>query len=128
MSDQPSNEPQEHNTVSQNASTFILSRENFDQVPVFRGRYIVLYLLILVWWVAPKALYLYTRELPPTAFAPVYYGVFIGLYLTFFYYFAKALRTMGYAIYMIIPTLLVVSVPIPGLLAMGFMDRKIADL
>lgn len=128
MSDDPPNEPQEHNTAPQSSSTFVLSRENFDQIPGFRGRYIVLYLLILVWWIAPKALYLITEELPPPGFAAIYYVVFAGLYLPFYYYFGKTMKTMGYPIYWIAPTLLVVSVPIPGLLAMGYMDRKVADV
>jgi hypothetical protein len=128
VSDQFPNEPQEHTTPAQNRTTFVLSREQFDQIPNYRARYILLYIALLVWWLGPKIIFVIQQTQPPTSFAPIYYAVMIALYLPFYFYLGKTMKIMGYPIYWIAPTLLVVSVPIPGLLAMGYMDRKIADL
>ena len=127
MSKYPPNESKAHGSPVRRGPTFVLSREKFDEIPGCRARYIVLYILIFLWWIAPKAVYLVTKENPPFEFATIYYVVLVGLYAPFYFYFSKAMRTLGYPLYWILPTLLVVFLPIPGILAMGYMDRKIAD-
>jgi hypothetical protein len=127
VSDNSPDESQDHTIGQRPASTFVLSREQFDLIPNYRARYILCYIAICIIWVAPKIIYLITQASPPESFAPVYYVVFIGVYIPFYYFFTKAMRTMGYPLIWIIPTLLVVTSPFPGILAMGYMDRKIAD-
>ena len=127
MSDTPKNTSKENNTQPPRGSTFVLSREEFDKIPSYRGRYILLYILIFIWWLVPKVFFFVTDEIPPGELEFIYKVILAGLYTPFFYYYFKAMKTLGYPIYWILPTLMVVSIPIPGILAMGYMDRKIAD-
>ncbi len=127
VSDQPPNNTMKHNTGRPGGSTFVVSREAFDAIPGYRGRYIMLYLLITLLLIAPKAVFVVTRVDPPYEFAPIYYALLITAALPFYYYFFRAMRTLGYPFLQIILTLMVTSTPILGLLPMGFMDRKIAD-
>lgn len=124
MSDDSPDTSQEHNTAPESASTFVLTREEFDQIPGYRAKYILLYAILCIWWVGPKIL------AGMTGFSLseiVYFAIYFAILGTFLYWFTQTLRTMQYAWPVIIPTLLVVSLPIPGLLAMAYMDRKIAD-
>ena len=127
MPERPVEESGEHSTAPRGGSTFVVSRERFDEIPGYRARYIILYLLITVMLIGPKIVFVVTRADPPYEYAIVFYGVLLSLYLPFYFYFFKAMRTLGYPILWILLTLLVTSTPILGLLPMGYMDRKIAD-
>lgn len=127
MADNAPNESKQHTTGSRRSSTFVLSREKFDAVPGYRARYIVSYILVFLWWVAPKAVYLLIEAEFPYWFATPYYVVLVALYIPFLFYFSRAMHTLGYPIYWTSLTLIVVALPFPGILAMGYMDRKIAD-
>jgi hypothetical protein len=116
-----------HITTTRKSATFVLSRDKFDQIPAYRARYILTYFAICIWWIAPKIVFLVTKTDPPHEFATIYYIIFASLYVPFYLYFSRAMRTLGFPLTWVLPTLLVVSLPIPGLLAMAYMDRKIAD-
>ena len=124
MSDDSPPQNDEHNTAPNPASTFVLSREEFDRIPNYRAKYILLYILLCIWTIGPKIV------AEATGFSlnvPTYMTAYFGILGFFMYWFTRTLRTMQFSWVVIVPTLLVVSMPIPGLLAMGYMDRKIAD-
>lgn len=127
MSDHPPNDAEENRAAARRGSTFVVSREKFDEIPGYRGRYIVLYLLITLMHIVPKVVFVLTKVDPPYEFAPIFYTVLVGLFVPFCFYFAKAMHTLGYPTFQIVLTLMVTSTPILGLLPMGYMDRKIAD-
>lgn len=124
MSDNSPDQNDQHTTAPESGSTFVLSREEFDEIPGHRAKYILLYAALCLWWVGPKIVATMTGvSLSEAAYFAIYFAI-LGLFL---YWFTRTLRTMQFSWIVILPTLIVVSLPIPGLLAMGYMDRKIAD-
>lgn len=127
LSHYPPNDVEENRRPAPRGSTFVVSRERFDDIPACRGRYILLFLLITLMHIVPKVVFIVTKVDPPHEFAPIFYAVLIGLIVPFCFYFSKAMHTLGYPIFQILLTQIVTLTPILGLLPMGYMDRKIAD-
>ena len=127
MSDLPPNNIQKHNIAAPKASTFVVSREQFDEIPRYRAYYIILYLFITLMHVAPKIIFIMTKVDPPYQLAIPFYAILIALHMAFYTYFFKTMRILGYPKLWIMLTLLVTTTPILGLLPMGYMDRKVAD-
>lgn len=178
MSNTPDKSSNEHNTPAANASTFVITREMFDQVAVYRMRYIAVFIAIFLWWLVTRVMIFFMApaapeatvdetpppavettqtaseiEVPPTEEAaptsvelsmpdfdsmaessgiPKHVLLFslillLILYGTFYYNFAKAARIMGWAWWWIVPSLMVISIPILGILPMGVTDRRLAD-
>lgn len=124
MSDDPPKSNNEHNTPPKSGSTFVLSREEFDQIPGYRAKYIMLYIMLCVWWMGPKIV----AELTGFSLGVNHYLIiYFGIYGLFLYWFTRTLRTLQFSWVVVIPTMIVVFLPIPGLFAMAYMDRKIAD-
>jgi uncharacterized membrane protein len=183
VSEAPENTTEEHTTPTRKASTFVITREMFDEVAVYRMRYIALFIAIFLWWVITRAMIFFMAPVPPEEAAPAAPETVIEstqvapeavidstealveteapstnielsmpdfdamaqasgipahiliaslvllliLYATFYYNFAKAARIMGWAWWWIVPTLMVISIPILGVLPMGVTDRRLAD-
>lgn len=127
LSDRSPNDVEKIPAAARRGTTFVVSREKFDEIPGYRGRYIVLYILFTLLLIAPKVVFVVTKVDPPYEFAPIFYTVLMGVYIPFCVYFFKAMRTLGYPLLWILLVLMVTSTPIIGLLPMGYMDRKIAD-
>lgn len=124
MSEPPEKSTEEHSTPIANASTFVITRELFDQVPLYRSRYILLYIAILLWWILTRVFMGLTNSEPP--FIPSA-TLLVILYAAFYLSFFKTMRILGWPLWWIAPTMLVVSIPILGVLPMGVIDRRIAD-
>lgn len=124
MSQPPENPTEEHSTPIGKPATFVISRELFDQVPLYRSRYILLYAAVLLWWLLTRVFMGLTNSEVPLIPSAI---LLLVLYVTFYIQFIKTMRILGWPWWWIIPVLLVVSIPILGVLPMGVIDRRIAD-
>lgn len=56
MPESPEKPTEEHSTPMGKSATFVITREMFDQVPLHRSRYILLYIAMLLWFVATRVM------------------------------------------------------------------------
>jgi hypothetical protein len=106
-------------------TTFTVSREQFDSVPRRRGFYIVAYGLYALCIYGPRLLRVVQIGIPD---AWVLFTDIAGAlaFCVFCYHFIGALKIMGYEVWMMLVLSLVAAIPIPGVLIVAYMDRRIA--
>lgn len=106
-------------------STFAVSREQFDSVPRRRATYIIAYMLVILLFYGPRvALILGATFSDPIAYT--FFGMGVLSYLIFCYQFIGALKIMGYEPWMMLALGIIAAIPIPGVIIVGYMDRRIA--
>lgn len=106
-------------------STFTVSRKEFDSIPRRRAFYIISYGLVMLLVYGPKAAAVGGLLLP----APIVYTCYaIGVagYCFFCYHFIGTLKIMGYEPLMILALAIIAAIPLPGILIIAYMDRRIA--
>jgi hypothetical protein len=106
-------------------STFTVSRKEFDSIPRRRAFYIVSYGLVMLLVYGPKVMAMGGILLP----APVVYSCYaIGVsgYFFFCYHFIGTLKIMGYELWMILALAMIAAIPLPGVLIIAYIDRRVA--
>lgn len=108
------------------AERIAVSRERFDQVPVLRGVYILAYVVYMfVWfgWTLAVAL----GSLPPFGAYVAALTAIIACLVLFIPRMMSVMRTMGYSKFLIAGVVFASFFPIPGILAVAFVDRRIGE-
>lgn len=118
--------------------TLEMSIDHFNSIPARRVRYMVLYVVAFLIWLSIFTFFWTTVQVPgpiagadppeavtlPTSIIAL--QVLTGICLLLFYVqFVNVLRIMGYPIAMIACTCLAVFLPIPGLIVVAYVDRRI---
>lgn len=102
-----------------------ISREQFDSIPRKRAGYIVAYGLLILLFYGVRVLLVQGYDLPQVLVTATDIAG-IASYFLFYYNFIGALRIMGYDAWVILGTGLASALPIPGVLLVAYMDRRIA--
>jgi hypothetical protein len=118
--------------------TLELSIEQFNSIPARRVRYMMLYVVAFLIWLSIFTFFWTTVQAPDSATSAdtpeavtlpagiIALQVLTGICLLLFYVqFVNVLRIMGYPIAMIACTCLAVFLPIPGLIVVAYVDRRI---
>jgi hypothetical protein len=112
-------------TTAPAITTFAVSRKQFDSVPRRRAVYIIAYALVMLLVYGPKVAAIAGAATPVEV---VYgaYGAGIAAYFLFCYHFIGALKIMGYEPWMMLALAMIAAIPLPGVLIVAYMDRRIA--
>lgn len=106
-------------------TTFSVSRRQFDSVPRRRGLYIVAYALYLLCIFGMRLLQAGQIAVPePFTLASDIAGV--AAFFLFSYHFIGTLKIMGYEPLMMLALGMIAALPIPGLMIVAYMDRRVA--
>lgn len=112
-------------TTTPATSTFTVSREQFESIPRRRAIYIIAYALVMLLVYGPKVAMMGGLLLPQEAVFALY-GVGVACYFLFCYHFIGTLKIMGYEPWMMLGLGMISVVPLPGLLIVAYMDRRVA--
>jgi hypothetical protein len=106
-------------------TTFAVPRKQFDSVPRRRAIYIIAYALVMLLVYGPKVAALFGYLMPRDAMFALY-GVGIVCYFVFCYHFIGTMKIMGYEPWMMLALGMIAVIPLPGVLVVAYMDRRIA--
>ena len=100
----------------------------FNRIPMRRARYIIAYGLGLILLIGPRV-YMMMRQVRMhdiTAWA-IFIAVIVA-YVVFYWNFVKTLRTLAYPMLFIVFLCMAVFLPMPGLLAVAWVDKRVANV
>jgi hypothetical protein len=112
-------------TTAPATTTFAVSRKQFDGIPRRRAFYIISYALVMLLVYGPKVAVLAGVAMP-APFIYACYAIGVAGYFFFCYHFIGTLKIMGYEPWMILALALVAAIPLPGVLIIAYMDRRVA--
>ncbi len=107
------------------STTFTVPRAQFESVPRRRAIYIIAYALVMLLVYGPKVAALGGWLMPEEAMFGLW-GVGIVCYGVFSYHFIGTMKIMGYEVWMMLALVIIAIIPLPGVLVVAYMDRRIA--
>jgi hypothetical protein len=107
------------------AETFTISREAFDRVPELRGVYILAYVLYMFVWFGWTLAVAFGSTPPLGAYIAALTAIVVCL-IVFIPRMARVMLTMGYGKFWVAGVAVAALFPIPGVLAVAFIDRRIS--
>jgi hypothetical protein len=106
-------------------ATFSVPRALFDGVPGRRATYIIAYAIFIALVYGPRVL-AFAGLFPADSVAYALVGAGLAAYLVFAYQIIRAMRIMGFELWIILGVGLIALSAFPGPLLVAYIDRKIA--
>lgn len=98
----------------------VLSRERLERVRGKRYHYLVLYGFIVAGWAVFRVVEMRGGHVPGS-----FTWAVVACQVLFYIQFAGVLHALGYRVWMIVALCVLVFVPVPGLLILAVLDRRV---
>ena len=103
-----------------------LTREDYETARQKRLQYLLLYGFIFFLWAGMHIAGM--RWVPPPILVSTLNLVYIACFALFYFRFVSVMRVMGFSLFSLVVLCLVLIPPIPGLLILGAVDRRILKM